>query len=218
MSEPISLLIVEDHQLIRCGLRLIFEEQPGFTMIAEASDGKAAVETALKLKPLLILMDIGLPELNGIEATQQIKAALPETRVIMLTSHDRDADVFAALSAGADGYCLKDIPRDQLVIAAQTVASGVGWLAPAIAKRVLKSVSAPRTQEQQQDRSPFALSTRELEVLEQIVLGLGNQQIAEKLTVSAETVKTHVRHILEKLCVSDRTQAAVKALKQGIIG
>ena len=216
MSEPVSVLIVEDHHISLCGIRMILEEQPHFTVIGEAVDGKSAVEMALKLKPELIIMDIGLPELDGIEATQQIKAALPTTRVIILTSHDQDDDVFAALAAGADGYCLKDISCDQIVAVAEAVVAGNAWLDPRMAKRVLKTVSGDAPTPTQPETKPFGLTNRELEVLELIVAGSTNQQIATALFVSMETVKTHVRHIMEKLCVSDRTQAAVKGVRQGL--
>lgn len=210
-----TVLIVEDHQITRTGLRLTIEQDSRFEVVGEAASGKTALAQAKELKPELVLMDIGLPEMNGIEAAKLIKSALPATRVVMLTSHDSDEDIFAALAAGADAYCLKDIAREQLMNALKTVADGGGWLDPAIAGRVLRS-SASRVLPPANE-SKFMLSEREFEVLRLLVEGLSNLQMAERLNVSPETIKTHMRHIMEKLAVSDRTQAAVKALREGLV-
>lgn len=210
-----TVLIVEDHQITRTGLRLTIEQDSQFEVVGEAASGKSAVAQAKELKPELVLMDIGLPEMNGIEAAKLIKSALPATRLVMLTSHDSDEDIFSALAAGADAYCLKDIASEQLMIALKTVADGGGWLDPAIAGRVLRS-SASRVLPPANE-SKFMLSDREFEVLRLLVEGLSNLQMAERLKVSPETIKTHMRHIMEKLAVSDRTQAAVKALRAGLV-
>ncbi len=210
-----TVLIVEDHQITRTGLRLTIEQDSQFEVVGEAASGKSAVAQAKELKPELVLMDIGLPEMNGIEAAKLIKSALPATRLVMLTSHDSDEDIFSALAAGADAYCLKDIASEQLMIALKTVADGGGWLDPAIAGRVLRS-SASRVLPPANE-SKFMLSEREFEVLRLLVEGLSNLQMAERLKVSPETIKTHMRHIMEKLAVSDRTQAAVKALRAGLV-
>jgi DNA-binding NarL/FixJ family response regulator len=161
-------------------------------------------------------MDIGLPNISGIDAAREIKTKLPETRVIMLTSHERDEDVLAALAAGADGYCLKTIEMEQLATAINSVQSGAVWLDPAVARFVIQNClgSAPAKSAKQ---TTFPLSDRELEVLALVVDGLSNQEIAKRLIVSETTVKTHMRHIMEKLAVTDRTQAAVKALRQGLV-
>jgi two-component system, NarL family, response regulator LiaR len=214
---PITILIVEDQLIARLGLRLILEQVGDFKIVGEAEDGHTAVTSALELAPSVVLMDIVLPGIDGIEATKQIKAGAPGVRVLMLTSHERDDDVFAALGAGADGYCLKTVSAEQLVLAIRAVADGVAWLDAGIARRVLqgslKSTSAPSPAQ----KSKFALSQRELEVLQLIVDGMSNQEIADRLVLSSETIKTHIRHIMEKLTVSDRTQAAVKALREGLI-
>jgi two-component system, NarL family, response regulator LiaR len=215
-TQPITLFIVEDQVIARLGLRLILERIPEFAVVGEAEDGLAAVAGTLELKPAVVLMDIMLPGIDGIEATKQIKAALPGCRVLMLTSYERDDDVFAALSAGADGYCLKTISAEQLALAIRAVADGVAWLDPGIARRVLQGSS--RSQAAASPQKPrFALSQREHEVLQLIVDGLSNQEIADRLILSAETIKTHIRHIMEKLAVSDRTQAAVKALRERLL-
>ena len=222
-EELINVLIVEDHEITRVGLKLTLGQIQGISVIGEAEDGRSAVQQVVELQPQVVLMDIGLPMIDGIEATSQIKAQAPSTRIIMLTSHDNDRDIFAALGAGADGYCLKEVSSNQLALAIKTVADGAAWLDPGIASRVLRAsaMSAPaQTPEQlasKQQAGNARLSQREIEVLNLVVEGLSNQEIAEKLFLSVETIKTHMRHIMEKLAVSDRTQAAVKAMRQGLV-
>lgn len=218
--------MVEDHEITRVGLRLTLEQSPDIEIIGEAADGKEATEAAIALRPHVVLMDIGLPSVDGIEATALIKKALPNTRIIMLTSHDNDRDIFAALGAGADGYCLKETATTQLVMAIKTVAEGAAWLDPGIAGKVLRASvmgakpnSSPYTlsgADHQKVAGP-RLSQREIDVLKLVVDGLSNQAIAERLFLSIETVKTHMRRIMEKLAVSDRTQAAVKAMREGLL-
>lgn len=219
-KDVIRIFIAEDHEITRVGLRLTLEQLSGFKVIGEANDGMLSVEKVLEMKPDVVLMDIGLPTIDGIEATRQVKERLPETRVVMLTSHDSDRDVFAALAAGADGYCLKEVSGSQLAMAIRCVADGAAWLDPGVASRVLKAcaMSVPaQPGDPSKPPSPQTLSQRELDVLKLVVEGLSNQEIAERLVVSVETIKTHMRHIMEKLAVSDRTQAAVKAMREGIV-
>ncbi len=215
----IDILIAEDHEITRVGLRLTLEHIEGFTVVGEASDGKSAVEKVSQLKPHVVLMDIGLPLLDGIDATCKIKETTPSTKVIMLTSHDNDRDIFAALGAGADGYCLKEVSESQLVMAIRAVADGVAWLDPGVASRVLRACAkvTPHPDEQRMVTIAAPLSQREIDVLRLVVEGLSNQEIADRLVLSVETIKTHMRHIMEKLTVSDRTQAAVKAMREGLI-
>ena len=206
--------------LTRMGLRAVVERFPDLKVIAEAENGKMAVDQAIALKPNAIIMDVEMPIMDGIEATKQVKLLAPESNVLILTSHDHDDDVFAALAAGADGYCLKDANAEALAGAIRAVSSGASWLDPAIAKRVLKASvgGIPKPQVKQEKRNEkFGLSARQTEILELLVEGLSNQQMAERLFVSNETVKTHMRHIMEKLAVADRTQAAVKALREGLL-
>jgi two-component system, NarL family, response regulator LiaR len=228
-ADGIRVLVVEDHEITRVGLRLMLDQAPDINIVGEAADGRQGVDAAAQFKPNVVLMDIGLPALDGIEATNQIKRSLPEVRVIMLTSHDNDRDVFAALSAGADGYCLKETPTTQLVLAIRAVADGAAWLDPGIASKVLRASvagaapNATRESSSNESNSPAVeqktsrLSQREIDVLKLVVEGMSNQAIAEKLYVSVETVKTHMRRIMEKLAVSDRTQAAVKAMREGLL-
>ncbi len=224
VTPKIDIFIAEDHEITRVGLRLTLEQVPGFSVVGEAADGKMTVKKVAELKPQVVLMDIGLPVMDGIDATTKIKQEVPGTRVIMLTSRDADRDIFAALGAGADGYCLKEVSGSQLAMAIRAVADGVAWLAPGVANRVLRACAtaspAPGVAGLDLAKSnslASPLSHRELEVLKLVVEGLSNQEIADKLVLSVETVKTHMRHIMEKLAVSDRTQAAVKAMREGLV-
>jgi DNA-binding NarL/FixJ family response regulator len=207
------------------GLKLGLDQLPGIKVIGEAEDGEDGVVKAGDLKPDVVLMDIQLPNLDGIEATRQIRANHPEMKVIMLTSHSSDQAIFAALGAGANGYCLKNITAQQLGVVVRMVAEGGAWLDPGIANRVLGAYTTTQLQPAQPakpaakgvKRDSHSLSPRETEVLRLVAEGFSNQRIAEKLGLGLETVKTHMRHIMEKLTVSDRTEAAVKAMKQGLV-
>jgi DNA-binding NarL/FixJ family response regulator len=225
-TSPITIFIAEDYEITRVGLRLTLENVPEFLVIGEAEDGVTAVKGVIEKRPNVVLMDIGLPGLDGIDATVRIKSESPTTKIIMLTSHDNDRDVFAALAAGADGYCLKEVSSNHLASAIKAVADGVAWLDPAVARRVLQASvnNAPKPVSPADPKNPARptvnaspLSQRELDVLTLVVEGNSNQEIADRLVLSVETVKTHMRHIMEKLCVSDRTQAAVKAMREGIV-
>lgn len=217
----ISILITDDHLLTRLGLRMILERSSDFRVVGEAEDGFTALEKCKELLPNVVLMDIRMPVMDGIETTKRIKESLPETQVLMLTSHEQEDEVFAALAAGADGYCLKSISEQQLASAIRCVLTGGAWLDPEIARMVLKftmdKFESGRVSLSKGPKSKFALSSREIEVLKLIVDGCSNREIAEHLVLSMETVKTHVRHITEKLAVSDRTQAAVKALRNNLV-
>ncbi len=218
--KTVKVLVVDDHEITRRGLAVLLSTLPGIKVVGEAADGQAAVTSALTLRPTVILMDIGLPVCDGIEATRQIKKGVPETRTLMFTSHDQDTDIFASLAAGADGYCLKDISAYNLEIAIKTVATGGAWLDPGIARRVLRACGHAAASETTAVRvsaeNTFNLSPRELDVLGAIVDGNSNHEIANHFGLSEDTVKTHVRRILDKLRVSDRTEAAVKAIRYGI--
>lgn len=241
----IKVLLVEDHALTRMGLRTALKRTSDIDVIGEAANGEESVSAADKLSPDVILMDVGMPVMDGIQATRQILAKSPSAKVIMLTQHDNDRDILASLAAGASGYCLKDVAPDRLYTAIRSVNAGDAWLDASIASRVLRhysSASDEAPQEEQQEKvapfeskgeppapqptgareqmdRPFAepLSARELEVLKLIVDGLSNQEIADKLIISLATAKTHVRNILNKLAVDDRTQAAVHAMRRGLV-
>lgn len=223
------VLIVEDHPMTRVGLRMLLEKDAAIDIAGEAANGLEAVALAESARPDVILMDIGLPEMDGIEATQRVKKAHPGVRVIMLTSKDNEQDVFASLSAGADAYCMKGISIDALTAAIEAVREGTAWLDPAVARMVLgrfqNSPPAPEPAAQSPASTPQAasgaadcpLTAREFEVLRLIVDGLSNPEIADRLSITKATAKAHVHSILQKLCVDDRTQAAVLAMRQGYV-
>ncbi len=217
------VLIVEDHQMTLVGLKMLLEKNQSVDVVGEASNGIEAVQLAASAQPEVILMDIGLPEMDGIEATQKIKAAQPGVRIIMLTSKDNEGDVFASLSAGADAYCMKGISIDALTAAIEAVKEGTAWLDPGVARMVLgrfQGTSPSQEQTAPQEAANLEdcpLTARELEVLKLIVDGLSNPEIAETLTITKATAKAHVHSILQKLCVDDRTQAAVLAMRQGYV-
>ncbi|WP_303675008.1 response regulator [Vampirovibrio chlorellavorus] len=220
------VLIVEDHPMTLVGLKMLLTKNEGITVVGEASNGLEAVHQAEQTQPEVILMDIGLPEMDGVEATQKIKAAHPGVRIIMLTSKDNERDVFAALSAGADAYCMKGISVEALTSAIEAVKEGTAWLDPAVARMVLGRFqgATPLQEALPSGKAPddlalqdCPLTAREMEVLRLIVDGLSNPEIAERLTITKATAKAHVHSILQKLCVDDRTQAAVLAMRQGYV-
>jgi DNA-binding NarL/FixJ family response regulator len=209
---PLRVLIVEDDPMMQLGLEQSLMAYPQLEIVGQAEDGYLGVQAALKLKPNLVVMDIGLPRLDGIAATQQIKAALPETHVVMLTSHTTETEVIAALSSGADAYCIKGASVERLLKAIAAAVDGATYLDPQIARRVIDNLKPPANQ-----GNTANLSARELEVLKLMVEGLSNPEIAERLYLSPNTVKTHVRGIMNKLAVDDRVQAAVVALRSGLV-
>jgi len=210
-AEKLRVLIVEDDPMMQLGLEQSLMAHPQLVIVGQAEDGYFGVQAALQLKPDVVVMDIGLPRLDGIAATQQIKAALPETRVVMLTSHQTETEIIAALSSGADAYCIKGASIERLLSAIAAAVDGATYLDPQIARRVIDNLKPPA------NTSQANLSARELEVLKWMVEGLSNPEIAQKLYLSTNTVKTHVRGIMNKLAVDDRVQAAVVALRSGLV-
>jgi two-component system, NarL family, response regulator LiaR len=209
----LRILIVEDDPVMRLGLNEFFEDNPLVEILEQVADGYAAIEAALRLQPDLVIMDIGLPKLDGIAATQQIKAAMPDMRVVMLTSHKSEQEMIAALTSGADAYCVKGTSLEQLMLAIACAQEGATYLDPQIARQIMDSLklSSPKQQ------TPSQLSSRELEVLKLLVEGKSNPDIAEILYISLSTAKAHVRSIMNKLAVDDRVQAAVVALRSGLV-
>jgi two-component system, NarL family, response regulator LiaR len=207
------VLLVEDHALTRAGLRAALVDA-GLSVIGEAEDGPRGLEEACRLSPDVAVIDLGLPGMDGIELTRQLRAAVPQTRIVILTMHDLDTEVLAALAAGADAYCVKSTKTEGIVAAVRVVAEGGAYFDPAVAHVVLRRVVDPKATPAS-GNSP--LSPRETEVLKLVADGVGNAEIAERLVLGLGTVKGHVRDILEKLSASDRTQAAVVALRRGII-
>lgn len=226
MTNNIKVLLVEDHTMIRMGTALVIDKTEGITLIDEAEDGAIGVEKAKELLPDVILMDIGLPVIDGIEATRQIKEMKLDSKILIFTSRDSDDDVFAALAAGADGYIMKGATADQLTAAIIAVNEGTAWLDPAIARLVLSNVQRQNQKNKEYGateinykagKNTFGLTEREMEVLALIVDGLSNPEIAEKLFITRATAKAHVHSILQKLYVDDRTQAAVTAMREGLV-
>lgn len=218
MAASTTIFLAEDHELMRDGLRAALTRHGKFEIVGEAADGAIAVAEIKKLRPDVVVMDIGMPSMDGIEAARQVKQALPETKVIMLTSHDSEQEIFASLASGANGYCLKDLAGDKLILAIASVAEGALWIDPRIATRVLDVMTFPQAAASTVDsHGSVPLSQRETEVLRLMVDGLTNQEIAGKLVIGVSTVRTHVQHILEKLAVSGRTEAAVKAMRNALI-
>lgn len=197
---------------------MFLENKDFISVVGEAKDGKEAVTLASKLKPAVVLMDVEMPEMNGIDAARDVRAANADIGIIMLTSHKEEKLVFAALSAGANGYCTKDISDDRLYFAIRAVAEGDVWLDSTIAKAVVAALPHEQAQSAAAGgASSEQLTEREREVLKLVVAGHSNVQIGQKLFLAHDTVKTHIKHILQKLAVTDRTQAAVKALREGLI-
>lgn len=220
-TKTISVVIIEDFKLTRVGLRCALNANPDIEVVGECEDAFEGLETVKKTNPDVVLMDLGLPKMNGIEATIKVKEFNPRIKVIALTSHDREEEVLAALSSGATAYCLKDIDPTKLADVVRDVAKGVCWLDPEVAQMALNSfpkVESTRilsNSMSQEGRVP--LTEREYEVLKHLVMGKSNTEIAKELIVSVHTAKAHVCSILQKMCVSDRVQAAVKAVKEGLV-
>jgi two-component system, NarL family, response regulator LiaR len=205
-----NIFLVEDHAFTRDGLRVAIEREPGLHVIGEARSGEEALEALLTISAEVVVMDIGLPGIDGIEACRRLKQIQPQIRVVMLTAHQLENQVLAALASGADAYCLKSTDPAGLIVAINAAVLGNAYLDPQIAHVVLDRINLPSTEDS-------VLSPRELDVLRLIAEGLGNKEIADKLEISLSTVKTHIEDILARLKVSDRTQAAVKAVRQGLL-
>lgn len=214
MDKPITVLLVDDHEVVRQGLRASLEARPDFTVVGEAESGEAAVRLAGEHIPDVILMDLIMPGMDGVEATRQVKNISPRTHIIMLTSYHEDEHIFPALQAGATSYILKDVKMDELAEAIRRAAQGEATLHPRVASRVIQELHGARHLE----LNPFTeLTGREFEVLKLIAEGLSNSNIATQLVISESTVKGHVSNILSKLHLADRTQAAVYAWRKGVV-
>ena len=220
-TKIIQVVLVEDYRLTRIGLRSTLNEFEGINIVNEAENAEEGLRIIKENKPDVVLMDLGLPGMNGIEATQQVKAIDENIKVIILTSHDREEEVLASLGSGANAYCLKDIDPDVLANVIRSVHKGASWFDPAIAKIVLKLFPKPESGKNYNTAEPLdqrsKLSAREFEVLALVVKGKSNTEIAKELFVSVHTAKAHVCSILQKLCVDDRVQAAVKAVQENIV-
>jgi two-component system, NarL family, response regulator LiaR len=205
-----NVFLVEDHAFTRDGLRVAIEREAGLHVIGEARSGEEALEALAHTPTQVVVLDIGLPGIDGIETCRRVKQLLPAVRVVMLTAHQLETQVLAALASGADAYCLKSTDPAGLIVAINAAVLGSAYLDPQIAHLVLDRINLPSGE-------VSVLSPRELDVLRLIAEGLGNKEIADKLEISLSTVKTHIEDILARLKVSDRTQAAVKAVRQGLL-
>jgi NarL family two-component system response regulator LiaR len=214
MDELISVLLVDDHAMVRQGVRAFLVTQPDIMVVGEAGSGEEAVSLAAQHVPDVILMDLIMPDMDGVEATRLVKQSSPRSQVVVLTSYHQDEHIFPALKAGALSYILKDVSANELAAAVRKAALGEAVLHPRVAARVIKELQGARGEKV----NPFTeLSERELEVLKLIADGMSNAEIAAKLVLSEKTIKGHVSNILSKLHLVDRTQAAVYAWREGVV-
>jgi DNA-binding NarL/FixJ family response regulator len=214
----VRVLVVDDQALVRAGFRMILEAEADLDVVGEAIDGREAVDEALRLRPDVVLMDVRMPRMDGIEATRRLLATDAEAKVLMLTTFDMDEYVYEALRAGASGFLLKDVPPEQLVAGIQAVASGDALLAPSVTRRMIEQfVRRPPSTARKPPAALTDLTAREREVLELLARGRSNAEIARAFVVSETTVKTHVAHVLTKLALRDRVQAVVFAYESGLI-
>jgi NarL family two-component system response regulator LiaR len=214
MAESISVLLVDDHAMVRSGVKAFLVTQPDLSVVGEAGSGEEAIRLAAQLIPDVILMDLIMPDMDGVETTRRVKQVSPRSQVVVLTSYHEDEHIFPALKAGALSYILKDVSAEELSSVVRKAAVGEAILHPRVAARVIKELQGKR----EDALNPFTeLSERELEVLKLIADGMSNAEMAAKLVLSEKTIKGHVSNILSKLHLVDRTQAAVYAWREGIV-
>lgn len=213
MTRPIRIFVADDHAIIRKGIRAMLETVPDIELVGEAVNGREAVTGVAALRPDVVLMDLVMPEMDGIEAIRRIKAQQPKACILVLTTFAGEDKIFPAIKAGALGYHLKDASPEELVQAIRQVYRGQPSLHPVIARKVLQELSSPSAE---RPPTPEPLTQREVEVLQLVAQGLDNQEIADKLVISEATVRTHVSNILGKLQLASRTQAALYALREGL--
>lgn len=213
---PVRVLVVDDHTLVRRGVVDVLSDEPGFVVVGEADDGAEALSRASELRPDVILMDLYMPRLSGLEATRQIKAALPETRIVVLTVSEEEHDLFEAVKAGAEGYLLKNVEPGTLRATLRGAARGEAYVTPLMASKILHEFT--RQSQPTAERSPgAALTAREGDVLRLLTRGAVNKEIASALSISVNTVKNHLRHIMEKLHLENRVQVVSYALREGLV-
>lgn len=213
---PIKVMVVDDHRVVRAGLVALLKQSPGLAVVGEAGNGEEAVARVAELQPHVVLMDMQMPVMNGVEATRQIKSRWPQIEVLVLTTYDDDELIWGGLQAGARGYLLKDAPPEELIRGIETVASGRSLLPPEIATKLMQVISqgglsAARAEPNEQ------LTERELQILRLMASGAANKEIAGSLFISENTVKTHISNLFQKLGARDRTEAVTKALARGLI-
>lgn len=217
MSDPLRVLLVDDHVLFRKGVEAVLATRPEIEVVGEAGDGLQAIDLAQESMPDVILMDINMPRCDGLEATRRIKGEMPHVKIVMLTVSDDDKDLFEAIKAGAQGYLIKDLKAHLLFDVLDALARGDTPLSSAMATKILQEFQEPAQPTAEMPEPVDSLTAREIEVLELIVEGRSNKEIAEALVISESTVKNHLRNILEKLHLRNRIQAAVYAVRQGLV-
>jgi len=218
IGDTIRVLVCDDHALFRRGLNMILDTESGIEVVAEAEDGVEAVEKAMQLTPDVVLMDVRMPRLSGIEAAARVRESVPSAKILMLTVSDEEEDLYEAVKAGANGYLLKEISIEEVADAIRAVTQGQSLISPSMASKLLQEFNV--LSKQADDRSsPHApkLTERELEVLQLVAQGLSNRKIADKLYISENTVKNHVRNMLEKLHVHSRMEAVLYAMRENLI-
>jgi DNA-binding NarL/FixJ family response regulator len=217
VADPIRVLVVDDQQLLRAGFRVILSAEPGIEVVGEAGDGQAAIDLARTTKPDVVLMDIRMPEMDGLSATERLMAMPAPPRVVVLTTFDQNEYVVRALRAGAYGFLLKDAPTTRLITAVRAAAAGDSLIEPSITRRLVERFATPIEEPKGLPPAVRALTDREQEVLRHVARGLSNAEIAAEIVVAENTVKTHVARILAKLGVRDRVQAVVLAYESGFV-
>jgi len=217
VTAPIRVLLVDDDALMRAGLDAILSSDAGVEVVGDAPDGRVAVERVRRLRPDVVLMDVRMPELDGIAATREVVAVAPDVRVVILTTFEDDDYIFGALTAGASGFLLKRTSPEQLLEGIRAVAAGDSLLSPSVTRRVIDRMATLPSGEAVLDRRVDALTPRERDVLEQLARGLSNAEIAGALVIEESTVKTHVKRILMKLGLRDRVQAVIFAYESGLV-
>ena len=217
-DDLIRILIADDHELFRRGLRMVLEDEDDIVVIDEAGDGQAAVELAREHAPDVVVMDVRMPVLSGIEATKRIKEEEPGTRILVLTISDEEDDLYEAIKAGANGYLLKEISIDEIGSAVRSVHGGQSLISPSMASKLLDEFAAMIKKEEEKEQVPAPrLTPREMEVLQHVAQGMNNREIAKSLFISENTVKNHVRNILEKLQAHSRMEAVMYAVRQKLL-
>ncbi len=218
-ADPIRVMIVDDHALFRRGLIMVLESEEGVDVVAEAEDGEEAIRKAEEFAPDVVLMDVRMPRVSGIEATRSISEVVPSAKILMLTVSDEEEDLYEAIKAGANGYLLKEISIEEVADSIRAVVQGQTLITPSMASKLIAEFNslAKRAEEKQQVPAP-RLTDRELEVLKLVAKGMSNREIAEELYISENTVKNHVRNILEKLHLHSRMQAVTYALREKLLG
>ena len=217
-GEKLRVMVVDDHALFRRGLEMVLSQEPDIELVGEASDGQEAIDRAQEVMPDIVLMDVRMPKRSGIEATAQIKEILPHVKILMLTISDEEGDLYDAIKAGASGYLLKEIPIEEVADAIRTVSAGQSRISPSMASKLLNEFAAMSKASDERPQMPSPrLTDREMEVLRLVAQGLNNRDIAKQLFISENTVKNHIRNILEKLHLHSRMEAVVYAVREKMI-